>query len=108
MNNDKLKIDLGTISFWIKEKQIQFNDSKATPIFAINPDGGSIFMVKDDDNKLKVFYIVLGKGRVDLEADVAALNSNDKHMVSYTWDLQNKKLNLYIDGKNVKSQDIPF
>ncbi len=71
MKNDQIKIDVGTVSFWIKENQVQFNDSKTTPIFAINPVGGSIFMVKDDDNKFKVFYVVLGKGRVDLEVDVS-------------------------------------
>ncbi|MEY2664746.1 MAG: hypothetical protein RIT04_554 [Candidatus Parcubacteria bacterium] len=109
MNVNELKINLGSVSFWIKENQIQFNDSKATPIFAINPEGGSIFMIKDEDNKIKVFYVVIGKGRVDLEVDVSSLNSTEKHMVAYTWDLfEGKKLTLYIDGKEVATKGIPF
>lgn len=108
MDTNKLKIDEGTISFSIKENKIIFNDSKTTPIFAINPEGGSIFMIKDADNKLKVFYVVLGKGRVDLESDVSHLEQNKKHMIAYTWNLKEKKLKLYIDGIIASTQNIPF
>lgn len=105
---DKLKIDQGTITFWTKENQINFNDGKITPLFTIAPTGGSIFVVKDADNKLKVFYVVLDKGRVDLEYDVSSLNPNDKHMIAFTWSLENRELVLYIDGQKVVSRSISF
>lgn len=106
--NNNLSIDKGTITFWISENKIQFNDSKITPIFSVNPNGGSIFIVKDDDNKIKVFYVVLGKGRVDLEYDVSNIDPSKKHMVAYTWSLEDKKLTLYFDGKVVATKDITF
>ena len=108
MDTNKIKIDEGTINFWIKENQIVFNDFKTTPIFAVNPDGGSIFIIKDADNKLKVFYVVLGRGRVDLEFDISHLEQEKKHMITYTWSLKEKSLNLYIDGGAVSTKTIPF
>lgn len=102
----KLNIKEGTINFWIKENQLNFTDSKTTPIFAVSPEGGSIFMVKDQDNKLKVFFVVLDKGRTDLEYDTASLSSDTKHMFSLTWNLNKKELNLYIDGVKVVQQEI--
>ena len=106
--NDNLSIEKGTITFRIKENKIQFNDNKIIPIFSVNPSGGSIFIVKDDDNKLKVFYVVLDKGRVDIEYDVSNIDSSQKHMVAYTWSMEDKKLTLYFDGSIVANKDIPF
>lgn len=109
MKNDKnLKIDIGTISFWTKANSLKFNDGKTTPVFSVNPEGGSIFMVKDDDNKLKVFYVVMGQGRADLEYDVSNLDPKEKHMIVFTWNLNSKELILYIDGKEVVKKVIDF
>jgi len=107
MNND-LSIQQGTISFWTRENQVIFNDGKITPLFSVNPTGGSIFIIKDDDNKLKIFYIVLGKGRIDMEYDVSKLDSSKKHMIAVTWKLDDKKLVLYIDDQVAGTKDIPF
>lgn len=106
--NNSLSIEKGTITFWIKENKIKFNDNEITPMFSVNPSGGSIFIVKDNDNKLKVFYVVLGKGRIDLEYDVSGINSAEKHMVAYTWSFEDRKLNLYFDGSVVASKNITF
>jgi hypothetical protein len=108
IDTDELKIDAGTVNFWIKENQIQFNDSKVTSIFSVDSEGGSIFIIKDRDNKLKVFYVVIGKGRIDLESDVSYLSSQAKHMITCTWSLVGKKLGLYIDGKEVAVREISF
>ena len=96
------------MSFWIKENKVQFADNITTPLFSLNPKGGSIFIIKDDDNMLKVFYVVLGKGRVDLEFDVSKKKSDVRHMVALTWSLQNKELILYFDGEIATKKTIVF
>ena len=108
MDAQELKIEEGSINFWIKEHQLDFNDGQTTPLLSVNPTGGSIFIVKDADNKLKVFYVVLERGRVDLESNVSSLNPEIKHMITYAWNLPGKKVNLYIDGKEAATKEIPF
>lgn len=108
MDNTKLKIEEGTISFWIKEEVIDFNDSKSTVIFQIDPEGGSLLCVKDVDNKLKVFFVVIGKGRIDVEYDVSAAAKEIRHMVAFSWSLKQKELNLYFDGQKVATKTINF
>ena len=105
---DQATIQEGTLSFWTKEGQLLFNDSKSTPIYIIDPTGGSIFVVKDDDNKMKFVYVVNGKGRIDLAVDVSALSGSQRHFFVFTWDLENKKLCAYIDGKIEGQKEISF
>lgn len=108
MEENQLKIEQGSISFWIKEKAVVFNDGKVTRFFEINPDGGSILCVKDDDNKLKVLFVVLGEGRVDIEYDVSTLDIEKRHMIAFTWSLKDKELKLYLDGQMVQEKTISF
>lgn len=108
MNNNELKIQEGTLSFWIKEKAIDFKDGKATIFFQVDPIGGSILCVKDDDNKLKVLFVVLDQGRIDVEYDISTISSEKRHMVAFTWSLPKKELNLYFDGQNVVTKKINF
>ena len=105
-DSKNLSIEEGTITFWIKENSIIFNDKKITQLFDVNPAGGSIFMVKDDDNKLKVMFVVLGKGRVDIEHDVSEVNPSNRHMVAFTWSLKSNQLSLYLDGELIESKEI--
>jgi len=107
MDNKKIKIESGTINFWIEKQKIIFNDNKVNPIISINPDGGSIFILKDTDNKLKIFYVVLDKGRIDLEYDVSNLLSNERHMITFTWNIDNK-LSLFIDTQEVINKKVEF
>jgi hypothetical protein len=106
--SNNLNIDEGTISFWTPENKLQFNDGKTTPLLSINPEGGNIFILKDDDNKLKVFLVALNKGRVDLEHDISKLDSSNKHMIVVTWSLKTKELSLYIDGNKASTKEIIF
>ena len=107
-NSTNLTIIEGTISFWIKENKIRFTDNQNTPIFSSNPTGGSIFIMKDSDNKLQVSYFVTGKGRVDLEFDVSSINPLKKHLVAFTWSLEKKELKLFFDGKIVAEKEVSF
>lgn len=105
-NDQKLNILEGTISFWIKENKVDFANNEAVPLFQVNPLGGSIFIVKDSDNKIKLFHVYMGKGRTDIEYDVSALDKSIKHMFAFTWSVKNKELKLYVDGKLMQTQKI--
>lgn len=98
MNNIKLKKS-GTVNFWIPPKLFQYNDNLAHILFEFNNIEGSILILKDSDNFLKVFYVLLGYGRYNLEMDVSKV-SHEPHMVTFTWDYDKRELNLYFDGEN--------
>lgn len=106
MENNQLTITEGTISFWIKNNSIQFNDNKSTELATLNPQGGSIKIIKNDDNKLKIVFIVSDKGEWDIEYGVSALDSQKRHMVVFTWNLKDGEINLYLDGQSVGSRKI--
>ncbi len=108
MSNQKLDIKEGTISFWINEGKVQFNGSQAIPLIQLSPSNGSIFIVKDSDNRLKFFHAYLGKGRTDVEHDVSLLDPNQRHMIAATWSLKNKEIIMYIDGQQVAKTEIKY
>ena len=110
MNNlsNKIDIEKGTISFWIKENQIKFDNNQLLSFININKPKGSIFILKDADNKIKFFYVYLEKGRTDIEWDCSHLVSNKKHMIATTWSQENKEINLYIDGQLVETTKIKY
>jgi hypothetical protein len=107
-NDQKLNIFEGTISFLVKENKVDFANNEAVPLFQINPLGGSIFIVKDSDNRIKFFHVYLGKGRTDIEYDVSKLDTSKKHQFVFTWSVKNKELKLYIDGKLQKTEKINY
>jgi hypothetical protein len=98
--NSQIDIKEGTVSFWINPNAVDFADSQMHPLAQVNPSGGSIFIIKDIDNKIKISYVVLNVGRIDLEYDVSPLNKSDKHQIALTWKLSDRLL-LYIDGRMV-------
>ncbi len=108
MHNQEADIREGTISFWIDENKIQFNDNKIAQLFQLSPLNGSIFLVKDNDNKLKFFHVYIGKGRTDVEHDVSNLEPNKRHMIAVTWSVKNREIVMYIDGKNVANTKINY
>ena len=85
-----------TIAFWIESNKLIYNDNKNSVIFMLNPEWWSILMNKDENNMLHVAYVVLWKWRIDLNYDVARLDSSIEHMVAFTWNI-NDKLSLYLD-----------
>jgi len=97
--NQKMNLQEGTIEFWVKENKLIWNDGKANVLFKISKSDGSLFMVKDSDNKLKFFHVVLGKGRTDVETDVSELSINKPHYIAVTWSVKRKEIALYIDGE---------
>lgn len=109
-NKDKTKSSIlkGTIAFTIRENKVVYANSEAVPLFQISPLGGSIFIVKDSDNKIKFFHVFLGKGRTDIEHDVSDLDKTKKHMFAFTWSVKNKELKLYIDGELKKTVEIKY
>lgn len=103
-------IDEGTISFWVRKDKLQWNDGKMHVLLNLTKEdaSGSIFMVKDSDNKLKFFHVILGKGRVDVETDVSELSTKEDHQVAVTWSLKEKQIRLFIDGKVVADSKIKY
>lgn len=80
------------MAFWVREDKVQWNDNKPTVLFNISVnDTGSLFMIKDDDNKLKFFHLIIGKGKTDLETDVSNLSLNKAHHITATWSINKKK-----------------
>lgn len=108
MTNREMDIKEGTISFWINEDKVQFNDGQAIPLMQHSPSNGSIFIVKDGDNKIKFFHVYLGKGRTDVEHDVTSLDPKQRHMIAVTWSLKNKEIIMYIDGQQVEKTEIKY
>jgi len=104
--NEEINIDVGTINFWIKENQIDFSDGVFYPLATISNEKGSIFILKDADNKIKFFYVYIGRGRTDVEWDCSKLNKNERHMVTVTWSQEEKEIKLFIDGGIVGSSKI--
>ncbi len=96
----------GTIAFWIDANKINFNDSKFAPLINLDDEKGSIFILKDADNKIKFFYVYLGQGRTDIEWDCSKLDITKKHMIAVTWSQSNKQIQLFIDGKIEDSSKI--
>ena len=108
MNNQKLNIREGTVSFWINENKLQFNDNQITRLLQLSPPNGSVFIIKDNDNKMKFFHVYLGKGRTDIEYDVSNLSPNKRHMIVITWSLKNKEIIMYIDGQQATKSEIKY
>jgi len=99
MENKKINLDEGTIAFWIDANKVNFNDNKFTPLMNQDTEKGSIFILKDADNKIKFFYVYLGQGRTDIEWDCSNLDSSIRHMIAVTWSQSNKQIQLFVDGK---------
>lgn len=103
---EELNIKEGTITFRIKGGSINFSDSSQIVLFSVNPEGGSILMIKDFDTKLKVFFVVIGKGRIDLAFDCSGLDYSMDHFIAFTWSVE--ELNLYINGEKKVSKEVKF
>jgi len=108
MADTKFNLKEGSINFWIEKHKVEFADNKITPMFQTNSPEGSLFMVKDNDNKLKFFHGYLDRGRTDVEYDVSGLDPNKRHMFTITWSMKNKEIIMYVDTKKVASATIAY
>ncbi|MBU6501076.1 MAG: hypothetical protein KGJ89_03035 [Patescibacteria group bacterium] len=103
-----LNIKEGTFFFWTPS-DISFADDKKVIFLDEKNSSGSISIVKDVDNKLKIFYTIYDKGEIGLDYDISLLNMSQKHLFTITWGLETtKKLTLNIDAKEVAEKTIPF
>jgi len=103
------KIDFkeGTLNFWIPKGKINYGDNKFSRIFYHVTENGKIKIIKDEDNGLKVYYI-FEDNKAFLNTEAGDLNDDEKHMITLTWSLPEKKIKLYIDAilKDEKEIDI--
>ena len=95
---ERLNLEEGTIEFWARAGKLRWNDGLIRVLINVSNEQGSIFIVKDSDNKLKFFHVFLGKGRTDVEIDVSDLSSDKDHHIAATWSINNKQIALYVDG----------
>lgn len=98
MIDKKHNFEEGSLNFWIPANTFNYNDNKIHILINYGDSSGSIFIIKDLDNKLKFSHVIANKGRTDVEIDVKDLSINDRHMVTATWSLNLKEINLYLDG----------
>ena len=105
MNEDisKLNLEEGTIEFWVRKNKLQWSNGTIQVLVNLSNKQGSIFIVKDSDNKLKFFHVILGKGRTDVEIDVSDLNDSEDHHIVATWSVNKKEINLYVNGGKKKA-----
>lgn len=108
MNEQRLDVHEGTITFWIKKGTVNYNDGQVVILLNLSTKEGSIFLVKDSDNILRFFHVITGKGRTDLEYNVSNLPSEKAHMFGITWSMGRKEINLYIDGGPVAKTQIQY
>lgn len=106
MNN--LNIKEGTVEFTVNANKVKFDNHQIVPLAQFSPQEGSIFIVKDADDKLKFFHVYLGKGRTDVVYDVTKLDSNTAHHFAFTWSVSAKEIKIYIDGKEVARTNIKY
>lgn len=109
--NQAKEIDIreGTMEFWVREDKVRWNDNKSNVLFNITVNNtGSLFMIKDDDNKLKFFHLIIGKGKTDLEVDVSNLSLDKPHHIAVKWSVSKKEVGLYVDGKLEDKKEITY
>lgn len=90
-------IQEGSISFLIDPHVVSLDDGEFHLLAQANPDGGNILVVKDSDNKIKVFFVGVGIGRTNIEYDPQNLDKNRKHEITASWKIGDN-LSLYVDG----------
>lgn len=103
---NKLDFGEGTLSFWVPEGAIDYDDNKFIYFINHNTNEGYLKIIKDKDNGLKVFYDYFDNGRCNLNTSVAELDNDDKHHVAVTWSLKERMIKLFIDGQERDSCDI--
>ena len=108
MNEPKVDIHEGTITFWIKKGQIHYDDGKPVIFMNIDLDDGSIVLSKNTRNSFEFVHIVNRIGKSILEHDVSSLSSDRAHMFAVTWGLKSKELTLYIDGETVAKTQMKY
>jgi len=108
ISSNQVNLQEGTIEFWVKENKLIWDDGKANVLFNISKSDGSLFMVKDSDNRLKFFHVILGKGRTDVEVDVSELSTNKPYYIVATWSVSKKEIALYIDGELKAKSEIQY
>lgn len=96
---NKINFEEGTLSFWVPEGAIDYDDNKFIYLINYNTNEGYFKVVKDKDNGIKVLYEYFNKGKCNLKASAAELDDNDKHHVAVTWSLSERRVKLFIDGQ---------
>lgn len=101
----KINFNEGSLTFWIPEGTLNYGDNKFVYLINYFSKEGSLKIVKDKDNGIKVFYNYINNGKCVLKVEAEDLD-DDKHHIAVTWSMPNRKVVLYIDGQESGSCDI--
>jgi len=102
----KINFGEGSLTFWIPKETLNYGDNKFIYLINYVSEEGSLKIVKDKDNGLKVFYNYLNNGKCILKVPVQDLDDEEKHYIGVTWSMPNRKVILYIDGQERGNCDI--
>ena len=103
---DKINFNKGSLSFWILEGSIDYEDNKFAILVNYTLKEGALKIVKNKNNGLQVYYDYKNNGKCSLTTEASDLDNNKKHMVAVTWSMENLEVILYIDGKKRARCDI--
>lgn len=112
-HSDRVNVEVGTVTFWIRKNKLNWNDGLIRVLMNLSNYSnarakGSILILKDSDNKLKFFHVILGKGRTDVETDVSILSVSEDHFFAFTWSIETGEIIMYIDGEKAKRSEIKY
>lgn len=103
---EDIKFDKGALTFWIPEGTMNYKDNKFINLINYISDEGTLCIVKDKDNGLRVSYNYFDNGACEVKASAEELDNEDKHMVAVTWSISEGKIKIFIDGDERASEDI--
>lgn len=106
MDVDNFDLEEGTIEFWVKSNQFEWNNDEKVELFEASGEEGKILIFKDEKNKLKALYFFEGEKRGEASLDVSELSHQERHQVVFTWNQEEKSITLYLDGEKVAQDKI--
>ena len=100
---ENINFETGTLTFWIPSETIDYKDNKFISLVNFASDKGTLNIVKDKENGLRVSYNYFGKGNCEAKALAGELDNGEKHMVAITWSMAERLVKIYIDDNEKAS-----
>lgn len=96
-----IDLNQGTVSFLVRAGKFKWNNNQKVVLFEASREEGKIFIVKNTQNILKVFYCLKGKEKKEVSTTVENLSIQKDHQIAFTWSQKENKIILYLDGEKV-------
>ncbi|MAG40055.1 hypothetical protein CMI41_03745 [Candidatus Pacearchaeota archaeon] len=102
----RINFNKGALSFFIPKGVMNYRDNKFVSLIDYSSEDGTLKIVKDKDNGLKVFYRYKNNGSCDLKANAEDLDDDKEHEVAVSWSMEDRLVKIYIDGVEIASCEI--